>query len=210
MKAQGQRSEENRRRILAAALKLFKAHGVRKIAVGDIARQAEVSPATVYNHFGTRDALVHATLRHLLETMVEVYRKIIDEPLPFAEKVQRMILYDMQLFAEDQGELLQQLLTSDDPEVGRIVDEVYTSRNRQWLVDFFEEGKKRGYVYPDLSIDGVTRFSEIIRKGIAAEARESRDPMFMKNLLDEIAPLYLYGMMKKPEPPGETTDKGDT
>jgi AcrR family transcriptional regulator len=46
-----------------AADKLFRSKGYTKTSIEDIAAEAEVSPATVYNYFGTKFDLLHALMR---------------------------------------------------------------------------------------------------------------------------------------------------
>lgn len=45
-------------RVQAAAVELCEAHGFDGITVDDIARAAEVSPASVYRYFGTKEAVL--------------------------------------------------------------------------------------------------------------------------------------------------------
>ena len=58
MKAPERRMERNRERILRATLELFQVHGIKKTTTNDIARKAGVSPATIYNHFGSKEDLM--------------------------------------------------------------------------------------------------------------------------------------------------------
>ena len=52
-----------RERLLAAASRLFYAEGIRAVGVNAIAAQAQVTKATLYAHFGSKDALVTEHLR---------------------------------------------------------------------------------------------------------------------------------------------------
>jgi AcrR family transcriptional regulator len=52
--------EETRRRIVEAALALHAEHGILITSWEDIARRADVSPATVYRHFPSLDHIVTA------------------------------------------------------------------------------------------------------------------------------------------------------
>jgi AcrR family transcriptional regulator len=50
----------NRRRVLDAARRLFDAHGVTAVTMGDVAREAGVAKGTVFHRFGDRQGLVQA------------------------------------------------------------------------------------------------------------------------------------------------------
>ena len=50
----------NRRRVLDAARRLFAAHGVSAVTMGDVAREAGVAKGTVFHRFGDRQGLAQA------------------------------------------------------------------------------------------------------------------------------------------------------
>lgn len=62
--------QDGRTRILDAALRLFAERGAAATTVRDIAAAAEVSPANVLHHFGSKDGLREAVDAHV-ETLVE-------------------------------------------------------------------------------------------------------------------------------------------
>ena len=51
------RKEQSKEDIRRAAWELFSQFGVMKVSIADIARKAGVSQATIYNHFGSKEAL---------------------------------------------------------------------------------------------------------------------------------------------------------
>ena len=198
MKASQRRVEQNKERIIRAALELFRVHGIRKVAINDIAQKAGASAATVYNHFGSKEALVHATVKHFFTSAGADFRKIVEGNLPFLEKLEQVLLYKQEIFGQYQGELLQTIV-SDNSEIRQFIDSVYLLEIRQLLNDFYEQGKKQGYINPNLSAETLIRYSEIIRKGMAAESSLSKGPERNLKLLRELIPLYLYGILGKPE-----------
>lgn len=56
-----------RRRIMDAAIRLYREIGYKKTTVADIARAASMSPANVYRFFSSRRAIEEAVLADLLE-----------------------------------------------------------------------------------------------------------------------------------------------
>ena len=197
MKAYERRIERNKKRILQATLELFQVHGIKKTTTNDIARKAGVSPATVYNHFGSKEDLVRAAVKYFLTRAAVDFRKIVEGDLPFMEKMEQVLLFKSDMFGQYQGELLQTLI-SEDPEIRQLVDSVSRVEITPYVIDFYEEGKRQGYINPELSTETIMHFSEITRKGMAAESSLSEDPEHNRKLLQELIPLYLYGIMGKP------------
>ncbi|MFC1903064.1 TetR/AcrR family transcriptional regulator [Chloroflexota bacterium] len=199
MKAYERRIERNKERILRATLELFQVHGIKKTTTNDIARKAGVSPATVYNHFDSKEDLTRATIKYFLTGVAADFRKIVEGDLPFLKKLEQVILYKSDMFGQYQGELLQTLIT-EDPEIRQLVESVSRVEITPYVIDFYEEGKRQGYINPELSTETIMLFSEITRKGMTAESSLSEDPEHNRKLLQELIPLYLYGIMGTPGP----------
>ncbi len=197
MKAHELRTERNKERILRAALELFQVHGIKKTTTNDIARKAGVSPATVYNHFGSKEDLVRATVKYFLESISADFSKIFQGDLPFLEKMEQILLYKSDMLGQYHGEFMQMMI-SEDPEIRHLVDSMYLTEIRQMIINFYEEGKEQGYVNPGLSTETIMRYSLIIRSGMAAEKVLSEDPAQNRKILQELTPLFLYGIMGKP------------
>lgn len=198
MNAYERRIERNKERILRATLELFQVHGIKKTTTNDIARKAGVSPATVYNHFSSKEDLVRATVKYFLTAMTADFRKIFEGDLTFLEKMDQILLYKSDMLGRYQGEFMQTII-SEDPEIRHIVDSVYLTEIKQVVINFYEEGKRQGYVNPELSTETIMRYSFIVRSGMAAESILSEDPEHNRKMIQELVPLFLYGIMGKPE-----------
>jgi len=197
MKAYERRVNRNKERILQATLELFQVQGIKKTTTNDIAQKAGVSPATVYNHFGSKEDLVRATVKYFLTSTAADFSKIFEGDLSFLGKMEQLLLYKSDMLGQYQGEFMQTII-SEDPEIRRIVDSVYLTEIRQMIINFYEEGKRQGYVNPELSTETITRYILIVRSGMAAESILSEDREHNRKMMQELAPLFLYGIMGKP------------
>ena len=193
------RVEQNRERILKATLELFQIHGIKKTTTNDVARKAGVSPATVYNHFGSKEDLVRATVKYFLTGTAADFSRIFKGNLSFMEKMEQVLLYKSDMLGQYQGEFMQTII-SEDPEIRHLVDSVYLAEIRQVILNFYEEGKRQGYVNPELSTETIMRYILIVRSGMAAESILSEDSEYNRKMMQELAPLFLYGIMGKPGP----------
>jgi AcrR family transcriptional regulator len=198
MKTLKRRIERNKERILQATLELFKVHGIKKTTTNDIAQKAVVSPATVYNHFGSKEDLVRAAIEYFLTSTAADFSKIFEGNLSFLEKMEQILLYKSDMLGQYQGEFMQTII-SEDPEIRHLVDSVYLVKIRQMIFNFYEEGKRQGYVNPELSTETIIRYSLIVRSGMAAESILSENPEYNRKMMQELAPLFLYGIMGEPK-----------
>jgi AcrR family transcriptional regulator len=67
--------ERNRERLIAAAKRAFAERGTAASLEG-IAREAEVSIASLYRHFPTRDALIEAVYRQETDTLIDAAARL--------------------------------------------------------------------------------------------------------------------------------------
>jgi len=190
--------ERNKERIFQATLDLFQVHGIRKTTTNDIAQKAGVSPATVYNHFGNKEDLVRATIKYFLNSILADFKNILTDNLSFMGKMEQILYYKSNMVGQYQGEFMQAII-SEDPEIRHIVDSVYMTELMPVIMGFYEEGKRQGYVNPELSTENIIRYMLIVRSGMAAESVLSEDPEQNRKMIQELTPLFLYGIMGKPK-----------
>jgi AcrR family transcriptional regulator len=74
-------AERNRQRIVEAARAAFAADGL-EVPIRDIARRADVAPATIYRHFATRAVLVHIVLIDHVTACSAELQLALDDPDP--------------------------------------------------------------------------------------------------------------------------------
>jgi len=190
------RREQNKERIRRAALELFKVSGFKKVSINNIAEKAAVSPVTIYNNFGSKEDLVRDVIKRLMLSTKEKYRAIIEGEKPFLEKLELIIFDKTDLSRRYNGELIQEV-ASNDPKIQQLLESMYQQEVSQRLVNFFEEGKRLGYVNPKLSQEGILLYSDIFRKGFFAHTDLFVVPEHNVKLLRELFSLYLYGLMGK-------------
>jgi AcrR family transcriptional regulator len=68
------RRKPPRERILAAAGRLFAERGAEAVTMSEVASEAGVARATVFNHFGTK----HALIEGITETVLVYYQRLLD------------------------------------------------------------------------------------------------------------------------------------
>lgn len=95
---------EKRQDILAAARQLFGESGYERVSVGQVAKAANVSTATLYKHFGSKEALFEAILTYRCEEF---------EAALTALQLEDDLAVGIERFAHAYGELLARDQTAD-------------------------------------------------------------------------------------------------
>ena len=188
------RKEQKKENIRRAALELFKIYGVKKVSINDIAGKAAVSPVTIYNHFGSKEELVRDVVKQLILSLQEKYQAIIEGEGAFLEKLESIIFDKMEIGRQYNQEFIQTAL-SNDPEIQQFIDSIWETKVNQMMIDFFEEGKRQGYINPELAQDIILLFTDIFRRGIMSRPDLFAAPEHNERLIRELSYLYLYGVM---------------
>jgi AcrR family transcriptional regulator len=68
------KKQQTRQRIIDAAIELFAARGFDNVPVAEVARAAEVSEATVFNYFATKEDLVYGGMAAYEERLLDAVR----------------------------------------------------------------------------------------------------------------------------------------
>lgn len=191
------RKEQKKESIRRAALELFKTYGFEKVTINDIARGANVSQVTIYNHFGGKEDLVREVTRTLLQSLLEKYRAIIEGDGTFLEKLKLTVFDRMEMLSQFQGELTQKVMRVD-PEIQEFVGSTWQQEVNQLTLDLFNEGKREGYVNHELSDKAILAFNEILRRGILASSNISNIDQDVQ-LRRDLMILFRYGLKGKTE-----------
>ena len=198
MKSSDLRVQRNTEKIVRAAIALFKAQGVKKVSIGDIARKAGVTPATIYNRFASKDGLAREAAVTWYRDALADYKKVLETGDTFEEKLQHLLTFKTDMAGKMHGEFAL-LLSSDDPYIRNFLESEYMQTATALIYRFFEEGRQQGKINPDLKTESIIRFTELIRKGLNAESESVVDPEYTLNLIKELTPLVLYGILGRAE-----------
>lgn len=80
-----------RERILEAAMSLYRDQGIRATSMHDVARRADVVPATVLNHFATADELAETVLQRILGALRVPTPEIFSGVRSSEERIRRLV-----------------------------------------------------------------------------------------------------------------------
>lgn len=98
-------------------------------------------------------------VKQLILSLQEKYQAIIEGEKPFLEKLE-LIVFDKTEIARQYNEEFIQRVVSNDPEIQQFINSMWEGKVNQMMIDFFEEGKRQGYVTPELSQETILLYTE--------------------------------------------------
>lgn len=102
MKINKEQKEENRKKIIRAAVDIFTEKGIRATTMKAIARSAEVADATIYNYFPTKESILFGYYQDHMQDVTERLKSLDDfHTFEFQEQLQTVMETSLELFLPD-------------------------------------------------------------------------------------------------------------
>lgn len=83
---------KKQQQLIEAATELFCKHGIRRVTVEEICNNAGISKMTFYKYFTDKNAIARAVLDALINEGLKMYYEMIAEPIPFAQKMEKILV----------------------------------------------------------------------------------------------------------------------
>ena len=154
------RKEQSKDDIRKAAGELFSQFGVDKVSIADIARKAGVSQATIYNNFGSKDALVREFVSGSVEYLVTRAQEVLSPDLPYREKMGAFLQFIGAMMASGGSNTAEKILLAssvdvqNNPEIKKI--RLAAQDKMTWLMlSLVAEGRQQGQVDASISDDAL-------------------------------------------------------
>lgn len=197
------KAAERRASILAVAKVLFADRGLHGVSVDDIARRLGVSPAVLYRHFPSKEALYEAVLTEIACTRENYVDAVVAGPSDFGSVLRRMTRVFVDSIAADPDYLRMEMLAA--LEQSPAANQFFQNRWKAFT-DFVEysvrELAPRGasaHVHPKAA---SLMFQGMVREALYAKciyhAPHYRD-LELPGLIDRLTELFLAAIGYRPE-----------
>lgn len=147
--------------ILKTAKTLFWKHGIRRVTIEEICKEASVSKMTFYKFFPNKIDLAKTILDNLIESSMVKFKNIIDSELPFSKKLKEMFLLKIEGMDNFSMEFIHDIYSN--PETGlREYMEEQQQKSQNITINFFKNAQAKGFIRSDVKIDFMLAFSNQI------------------------------------------------
>lgn len=143
--------------IYSTARSLFWKFGFKRVSIEEICREAGVSKMTFYKHFKNKSDLFIAVYDKMAEDAFGKYHQIMNQNIPFTEKVKQTIQLKMENTNDVSKELLDDLFKNGDPE---IINYFVQKRNEsiQMILNGYIKAQKDGDIRQDINPQFILYF----------------------------------------------------
>ena len=155
------RTNKKKLAIIDAAKKLFKDKGFISVSIKEIASKANVSQVSIYNYYGSKDALVGECVSSLMNEVLDKAREILHSKMNFKEKLVKAL----SLCSDDSNNSFNEYFSREalkDSALLKLLTESLTKEKLKLYKEYIDIGKKEGIIDKSLSTETILKLLEII------------------------------------------------
>ncbi|ANA82772.1 TetR/AcrR family transcriptional regulator [Paenibacillus glucanolyticus] len=190
------RTEKKKEQIMKTAFDLISKYGVDKTSITEISKHARVSPVSIYNYFGSKEELIRMTFIDYMSKIMNEYEKLLEEPIPFQEKLKLLLGSRMNSVDQINVDFIQ---ISNEPSVREHIEAFYKERTIPFFVKLIEQGKQEGDIDPHISIEAALFYIQVFKDALA---RPGFIAQASPTMLRDIDRLFYYGLIGRGEHSG--------
>jgi AcrR family transcriptional regulator len=181
--------------ILDVSKKLFWKHGVKRVTVDEICREAQTSKMTFYRFFDNKTELAKVVIDRYYEESLTKFRKIIRADTSTAEKMQRIIGLKLEGSNDISNEFVQDLLSINNQELSSYFSEKLKYISNEGIREF-KNGQEEGWIRKDLNVEFMFLY---YTKSAAFLAEPEMTAHFgsPKEMILEMSNLIIYGIIPR-------------
>lgn len=192
------RKEQSKQDIRKAAWELFGQFGVEKVSIVDIAHKAGVSQATIYNNFGSKEALVREFVTSMVNQLINQVQEVLSCDQPYWEKVAAFIEFISVTMANGRSSAVgatsftSSVILDNDPDIKKIRDTAQ-ERMSNLMLGLIREGKEQGQIQINLSDDAYRIYFKAFMD-IFVDSQFQYGYSKDSKIVQELGSLMIYGL----------------
>ncbi|MFC5528853.1 TetR/AcrR family transcriptional regulator [Cohnella yongneupensis] len=190
------RANRIKEKILHKTLEMMRTTDPKGIRIADISKAAEVSQVTIYNYFGSKEALLREVFVDYFDKAVRDFEDNMNEGHSLKEKVAHIIDLEKSAYRDFPPGLIKQML-AEDAELARYIEAMYRERTIPLTVRIIREGQASGVISEDVSIENVLAFIQIYMNQYEALLDMADKSADRDKFLEGMVQMFFYGLSGK-------------
>jgi len=192
------RASQIKAKIMRTTLDMLKTTDPKGIRIADISKAAGVSQVTIYNYFGSKEALLRDVFKSFVDAQISEFEAYMNEGHSLKEKIAHILFREKEVYGEFSPRIIRELLQEDE-ELMRYIEAQYAEKAIPLTVRIIEEGKASGEISADISTESVLCLMQLYMNQyelILEMAARSGD---MDKFLENFVHMFFYGICGRPE-----------
>ncbi|WP_019912488.1 TetR/AcrR family transcriptional regulator [Paenibacillus sp. HW567] len=180
-------------KIMKTTMELLKTWEVKRLRIADIAKAASVSQVTIYNYFGSKEALIGESFKAFIEDSIREFEEEMQQKKSLKERMTYFIVKDKETYSSLPPALVKQLMI-DDLVMYQYIQQQYDDRLVPLMVQMVEEGKAGGEISPKVSVEAVLLVIQMYIKSSGEMLDSVEKHEDKERFLEELFHIFFYGL----------------
>ncbi|MEF2969125.1 TetR/AcrR family transcriptional regulator [Paenibacillus sp. M1] len=190
------RAQRIKDKIMRTTLDMLRTSDPKRIRIADISKMAKVSQVTIYNYFGSKEALMREVFIGYIDKAIAEFIEFMDGHHTLKEKIEYIIFLEKEAYSDLPPGTIKDLV-EEDPELAAYIEKVYREYTAPLVTRIIEEGKASGEISPDMPVENVLAFIQLYMnqyQAILAMAAQTPD---REKFLEGMVHMFFYGICGK-------------
>jgi len=166
------------------------------IKIMDIAKLANVSQVSIYNYYGSKEALLKAAILRLMDQQYEEYKQLLSTSIPFNEKIKELFMRKKNGLDIVNLEMFTALMQKDKELHDSVLD-FTMNKSFKLLISLIDEGRSLGLVRNEVQNQTLLIYIQVLSQAFINMDTATSQYIQQKEVIDEIMNLFLYGLLKQ-------------
>lgn len=184
---------KTQQKLIDTAKPLFMKHGIKRITVEEICKEAGVSKMTFYRLYTNKEELAEKIFIEIADSNMIEYKEIMAQEVSYPEKIRQTILFKQRVLLEFGEEFIKDIFQNENVQLMQLIDTYRKKANEQYLADF-KEAQKKGEIRKDIKPEFILYMIDVLYEKIQDERLTS----MYKNTQEatmEITKFFFYGIL---------------
>ncbi|MCY7991700.1 TetR/AcrR family transcriptional regulator [Bacillus haynesii] len=182
-------------KIKKTALEMLKTWEPKRIRITDIAKEANVSQVTIYNYFGSKEALLKEVFKDYIDHSISEFEEYMKKDISVKEKIELMVLQKREANNQKFALTVIKEVMIEDSEIMDYVKRQYDEKIIPLMLQMIEEGHRTGEISPKITAESFLIFMNMI-----IEHSKTLGEAFEQNrqFTEEMMHIFFYGLCGRP------------
>lgn len=187
------RARQIKDKIKETTLNMLSMSSVKAIRIADIAKEAGVSQVTIYNYFGSKEALIREIFLEFMESILDEFEGVVTGKATLKEKIEYIILQKKKISHSFHPSVLAELM-ENDLEVRFMIQKTYEERSLPLVVELLAKSKANGEISNDISVNTVMLYLSMLNDSSHRMLESIQYEEDQEKLIEEMVNVFFYGI----------------
>lgn len=181
--------------LLAKGKEMFWRHGLRRVTIEEICKDAQVSKMTFYKFFPNKTELAKTIISNMMEKMMDEYSALMLSDQSVEEKISKTIFLEVKVSEGISIEFINDIYKNNETEITELL-EYYKNEGKIMMYSLLVQAQDEGIIRKDVKIEFILYQFDKVFETLKNNELLSQYYSFRDFSLENIN-FLLYGLMPK-------------